>query len=358
MKKLCIGFLALFITLLSAVFSLSKDANAVQITSLGAVQFGFKTSPNSSYTIITNNNVTLPYKFIDTPSSYIASNYLNFSATTGQSLQGNYFSGTATFTLTTGQDTPIEGFDYSGGYDCSRLILGRIRPEQGTVQSENYNIKSCRVVSNPSGGNNMYITLTTSGRLISNTTVTSYFVSLRANDATPFLEFQGAAPATNNHLWAYIVRDMNVEFTVTQDSTTQGLGNVEQAINETNNILEENQQQDQQDRDNVQSASDSGEDNAEASQQQNEQATSSLLSVIGSFIQALGAPASNCRVRTDLGNLDLGTLDFCSGKPAQLTPVINTVCAMVMCIPIYLIARDLFKRFVYITTFAQGGEYK
>lgn len=157
-----------------------------------------------------------------------------------------------------------------------------------------------------------------------------------------------------------LVASQDVETTVSlYSSMTDALLN--QQITQNQTIINQNQQvieQDQQDRDDIESASSSGQENSDASQEQNEQATSTLLSVIGSFIQALGAPASNCQVRTDLGNIDLGTLDFCTGKPNELTPIINTVCAMVMCIPIYLIARDLFRRFVHITTFAQGGEYK
>ena len=39
--------------------------------------------------------------------------------------------------------------------------------------------------------------------------------------------------------------------------------------------------------------------------------------VINLFIGALQTPATDCKVRSDLGHIDLGVLDFCSGKPNE-----------------------------------------
>lgn len=130
-------------------------------------------------------------------------------------------------------------------------------------------------------------------------------------------------------------------------------------INQNSQIIQQNQQiinQDNQDRSDIQSASDSADSNADAAQSQNQNATSNLLNLMGSFIEALQTPATNCRVPADLGNLDLGTIDFCTGKPAEFVPIINTISALVMSFAIYLVARHLVHSFIRITVFAQGGK--
>lgn len=134
---------------------------------------------------------------------------------------------------------------------------------------------------------------------------------------------------------------------------------LQQQVDQNNTIIGQNQQiinQDNQDRSDIQSASDSADSNADTAQSQNEGATSNLLNLMGSFIEALQTPATNCRVPADLGNLDLGTIDFCTGKPAEFVPIINTISALVMSFAIYLVARHLVHSFIRITVFAQGGK--
>lgn len=126
--------------------------------------------------------------------------------------------------------------------------------------------------------------------------------------------------------------------------------------NQTNQLLEQQQQQDGSDRSDVQDASDSADTNADTAQTQNEATTSNLLNLMGSFIQALQTPATNCQIPADLGNLNLGTIDFCTGKPAEFVPIINTISALVMSFAIYLVARHLVHSFIRITVFAQGGK--
>lgn len=137
-------------------------------------------------------------------------------------------------------------------------------------------------------------------------------------------------------------------------------------INQNNTQINQNQQiidnqnaaaqQDQEDRDNISDTAQDAQDSADSAQDQNEQATSSLLDTMGSLFTALGTPATDCKVNADLGNIDLGEIDYCSGKPAAFEPIINSVCIMIMAIPIYLIARDLMLRFIYLTSYAQGGD--
>lgn len=137
-------------------------------------------------------------------------------------------------------------------------------------------------------------------------------------------------------------------------------------INQNNTMINQNQQiinnqnaaaqQDQQDRDNIQDTADNAQNSADNAQDQNEQATASLLDTMNALFTALGTPATDCIVNADLGNIDLGQINYCSGKPAAFEPIINSVCIMIMAIPIYLIARDLMLRFIYLTSYAQGGD--
>lgn len=356
MRKLCIGFLALFIILLSAAFFSLKNVSALAPV-WGATQTNYRWGTSGSITPFTkahNTSGTIVMWSQNAPSTaqYLQFSQFNISGSVSQSQQGNYFNGDFTIQLALSSS---DSYGVIGGFNCDWFARVELRPEQGTVVSQQASIKSCTVTGSTQDSM-VKLSISSSGKLSQVTTVSSYVLIIGSTRGSNNPVFSSEVAVGAEYILSCIAADVN--FSVTTDSTTQGLGNIEQGVNQVNNNLEQQKAQDQKDRDNVQSASDSGEDNANASQEENEKATSSLLSIISSFIQALGAPASNCKVRTDLGNLDLGTLDFCTGKPAELTPIINTVCAIVMCIPIYLIAKDLFRRFVYITTFAQGGEYK
>lgn len=130
-------------------------------------------------------------------------------------------------------------------------------------------------------------------------------------------------------------------------------------INQNQQIIDnQNQQmqQDQEDRDNVSNTKDEGDDASNDAQTDSEQAMSNFFGVINLFIGALQTPATDCKVRSDLGHIDLGVLDFCSGKPNEFIPIIRVAILLVMAIPVYLICRRIIDDFINITVFAQGGK--
>lgn len=103
-------------------------------------------------------------------------------------------------------------------------------------------------------------------------------------------------------------------------------------------------------------ATQEGQDNSDSAQNDNEGATSSLLDVAGGIIGALGASPSNCSMNMDLGNVDFGNINFCSGKPSEFSAIIDTV-VILMLIPLILMTSiSLVHQFINLTKFAQGGD--
>lgn len=116
--------------------------------------------------------------------------------------------------------------------------------------------------------------------------------------------------------------------------SSEQLGEIVDEQKKNNELLEQQQQQDQKDRDDMQQSIDQSQSNAESAGQEVSNKTQGLIDAAVSIIQAFtNAEPSDCKVRTDLGNLDLGTIDFCSGKPDALNAVLN-VCTGLICAPI------------------------
>lgn len=196
---------------------------------------------------------------------------------------------------------------------------------------------------------------------ISETSNVFYFhVASSSGSSYQFLNISQSLSSSNFAFWfeqnpASIIYTSNANDALLQTQIAQNEVMI-QNQERTNELLEQQQQQNQQDRSDVQDASDSADTNADTAQTQNEATTSNLLNLMGSFIQALQTPATNCQIPADLGNLNLGTIDFCTGKPTEFVPIINTISALVMSFAIYLVARHLVHSFIRITVFAQGGK--
>lgn len=125
---------------------------------------------------------------------------------------------------------------------------------------------------------------------------------------------------------------------------------------EVNNQLQQNQNDFlEQGAANVQNASNQGGQNASQSQQDNEQATSNVIGVVGQVIQAFNTPASDCTIPFDIGNLDMGNLDFCSGKPPAIATLITTIGSIIVVYAIYKTARTIFRIWLAMSVFSQGG---
>lgn len=105
----------------------------------------------------------------------------------------------------------------------------------------------------------------------------------------------------------------------------------------------------------TQEASEEGQTNSEGSQTDNEGASQNVIGVIGNVIGAFSTPAGDCSYNVDLGNLDLGDLNFCSGKPPEFAGLINMAGSIIIVYACYRVARTVFRIWLAMSVFAQGG---
>lgn len=102
-------------------------------------------------------------------------------------------------------------------------------------------------------------------------------------------------------------------------------------------------------------ATNEGESNAQTSKSQNDSASQSLITTFGQVFGAFSTSASNCNLNMDLGNADFGTINLCSGKPAAISAILTPIGTIIMVYAIFLCSRSIFRLFVKISAFAQGG---
>lgn len=103
-------------------------------------------------------------------------------------------------------------------------------------------------------------------------------------------------------------------------------------------------------------ASNEGEQNSDQADSDNEQATSSLLDVAGSIIGAFSTTTGTCTFNADLGNVDFGNLNLCSGKPPEFASIIDTIFMLLLIPLIFMTVISLVHQFINLSKFAQGGD--
>lgn len=357
--KRCYTKLLLFLPLFIFCFALLRYSNTSALVpnnmaSSAVINQSFK-NPNW-HTTVKNHNSALPITMLSSSDTGVTllTSRVDVSAFVSPTQKGQYWNGsfvvTLRFAYTSNQ--PLT----SGLLRCDRITEARLKPEQGTIVSQSYKIQDCKVTPRPNttstGWLDMNIKVQAAGKLSASTTVSSYVLQIISSNDDPF--FIGNL---KDGYWELLIPSggLDINFNLNDDPNTTGQGDINQNIT---NIYDQNQrewEQDQQDRNNIQDTADNAQNSADNAQAQNEQATSSLLDTMSALWTALGTPATDCRVNADLGNIDLGIIDYCTGKPAAFEPIINSVCVLIMSIPIYLIARDLIYRFIYLTSYAQGG---
>lgn len=101
--------------------------------------------------------------------------------------------------------------------------------------------------------------------------------------------------------------------------------------------------------------SEEGQNNADLADSDNEQASQNVISVIGDIIGAFSTPAGDCTLPGNLGNVDLGNVNLCTGKPPEIAQIINIVGSIIIVYACYKVARNIFRIFIAITAFAQGN---
>lgn len=125
---------------------------------------------------------------------------------------------------------------------------------------------------------------------------------------------------------------------------------------EINNQLQQNQNDFlEQGAVNVQTASNQGNQNADSSNLDNENASRSLLDTAGVIVGAFSAAPTNCRLNADMGNVNLGNIDFCQDKPSSIISIIDAAATILICFAVYRLIKGLIARFTSLTAYAQGG---
>ena len=382
MKK-CYTKLYLFLPLFIFCFALLKYSNVnaatYSITS-GTLYRAFSACPSQGSCTFTSNSSS----FSTTPTSALQSRDNNLRYLNGLFTSGNIQQGSSSNSVNSINNI-VFGFNQDDNsstyYVCPNLeamwnygqtddtMKPRLRLYNGsTLLNVQYPMSvTCNEIQNV-GIVEIYVTF--SGFSTTNNTPINAFdfkwgdintptqpfpsiTGIKASNGVPSSTFAGSV----NYL------GMSYEYTTSNDPDAAYQSTI---INQNNTMINQNQQiinnqnaqaqQDQEDRDNISDSKDDGDDASNDAQTDSEQAMSNFFGVINLFIGALQTPATDCKVRSDLGHIDLGVLDFCSGKPNEFIPIIRVAILLVMAIPVYLICRRIIDDFINITVFAQGGK--
>lgn len=326
---------------------MSHNVAAVPVNTISSFQIRVRSNPAHAYTVTTLGQANLPYQFINSNSSLVQVNRINLAVVPGSTQTGNYFSGNAHIIFSVGSNPAIDGFDYLGGYDCHKITSVVIKPEQGSVISENYSIDSCSNYIGPTG-NYLDIKLSGSGKLASSTSVTSYYISIRSEEDLPLLNYQG-----NPTMYAFVViNGLDVNFNVTADAATSGLGEINQSVINVYNEIHQQNDLENQAVDNISNQTASDIPNATNAQ------TTSLLGVISSFIGALTSidTSGNCQLTLPFPQFVGGDtiVNPCNGK--DKAPAMVQVFSSLFLIGIFVPLAWLLIRMIYkeIRTWTNG----
>lgn len=355
-----------------------SNVNAASLTALPSGRLYRAWSQNSGQTWQYNSNYT-DWVLNDLPISALSANATYTRYVKGFRVVGNppeanssytvnaiseisvLFKQIGTYSYGVCESNQMYNLGYSGEYTpYMRYISGN-----NVLGTETFSLFNFKCYEEISGNGNTIIQFDFDGYATTDNSAING-IDFRWGDAmtTPTQQLGGIAGLCttgnygNNCTLGYTLQFMGITYKYTLSN--------DPAIVYQNTIINQNQQiinnqnqqiaQDQEDRDNISNTKDDGDDASSDAQSDSEQAMSNFFGVINLFIGALQTPATDCKVRSDLGHLDLGVLDFCSGKPNEFIPIIRVAILLVMAIPVYLICRRIIDDFINITVFAQGGK--
>lgn len=102
----------------------------------------------------------------------------------------------------------------------------------------------------------------------------------------------------------------------------------------------------------TQDAADEAQDAADDSSSDASTATSSLISVIGGFVNVLtSAQPTNCKINANLNHIDMGQLDLCANPVPSYIQIIGSIILICAAIPLAIV---LFNRFIGLFRSFQG----
>ena len=290
---------------LAAVLSglwLTTDVKAQTLNTFNSIQYYYRTSTNASYTLNTVNNATLVHNFQQ--KAYGAIYRINASGILPTAISGKSFSGSGVIHINIQHDT-----GYDGGFMCPNLVQLTIRPEQGTITSEQTQVEYCKKVRSTAANDFWDIKVASAGNLSANTTVSSFYIRLIGTEQKPVFEFTSTPTA---YTQLYMTADIN--FTMSTDPNTAVLGEINQNITNINNYNEQQAQQDQEDRENISNTSEQAQEDGEDAGEAAADKGQTLLQAFGSLIAALNqVHATNCNLpNMQVYSLHLDNMNMCA----------------------------------------------
>lgn len=333
-KRLC-GLLLVLCTIFGLSFGVfSNDASALTPTWLSS-QVNYRWATTGSYTPLvkslnTSSMVQLWSGSSNASRLYLQFRGLNLSGSVTPAQSGNYYSGDFTVQLHFSGDN--QNFNFTGGFNCDWLVDVRIQPETGTVLQHTDSVKSCRVTQTNLEAD-LYLTVSSSGKLSAVTSVSSYLIVIRGGgDSNPIFS---AEVANNRTFYLTLMSPANINFTLSEDASTSGLGEINQSINNVNNQLQEMNDRDQQDRDTLSEQQSSSTQSAEQAGEEIAESGEQLLYVLTNFFDIfVHPPASDCIIDGDTGHMDLGDIDLCQLDPPPAISVLGTLLMIGAVIPL------------------------
>lgn len=99
--------------------------------------------------------------------------------------------------------------------------------------------------------------------------------------------------------------------------------------------LDEMDSKDDEDRENIEQQSSDAQSGADDSQSDAESTGTTLLAAFTAFVNALtNANPSNCNIDMDMGNLDLGVVNFCQLQPPPGFSTLSSIFMILFCVPL------------------------
>lgn len=345
-KRLC-GLLLAFVTIFGLSFGVfSNDTSALSANWLSA-QTTYRWSTSGSWTSVVKSITTGPAQVSiwnsipQTGINYLQFRQVNVSGSVSPAQTGDYYSGEFTMQLHFSGDNP--NFNFTGGFNCDWIADVRIQPEVGTVVQHTDSIKTCRV-SQTNLDADIYMTVSSSGKLSQSSAVSSYLIILRGLD--PSGPFFSAEVSPGIHYYLTLMPG-DINFTVSTDASTSGLGEINQSINNVNNQLEEMNDRDAQDREDLQNASDSASDSADSMGEDVSDAGEQLFYVLTTIFGILtNPPETDCKISGNTGFMNLGDIDLCALSPPPAINIIGTLLLIGLCVPFAVSAISMLIKVV------------
>lgn len=251
-------------------------------------------------------------------------------------------------------------------YFNNNTVLGQMPASYGVLNcpyttNSNYYISDCSITNSSSFS-------TRNSGIDSGSRDTNLYTSTMRFKVNFTNDYRTSSLSLNGY-WAYLINNVGtsnnaqVELVFTLGAVTfdddggpdsgvvEGLENIDSTLQQNQQAQEDRWKQEdeqkKQEEQNAQDIIDGSTDSADAAQDDLNNSTSNFVTIMGDFVNALtNSSASNCRVRANLGNLDLGNLDFCTGKPSEFNGLFTTVIVLILAPVGFIWAKHIFADIV------------